>query len=87
MIVEATGKAKRVHNVVFTATLQAFASTTGEGYNVSKKGAVRAIIRLIKKSVKKFNFYVVRFIQVVIKFMATRTGKPTSIDPPLKNQH
>ena len=79
MIVETCGTATRVR--VVEAKMQAFASATGTAY--TKKGVARSVVRVIRKVVKFVIEKVTKFVEPVCRvFMSTRTGKPTSIDPP-----
>lgn len=81
MIVSAEGHS---HSQTETsANITMIVCTTGTAY--TKRGKVAAVIRFFKRSVRP----IIRTISYVCSnvkvFMATKSGKPTSIDPPLVN--
>ena len=80
MIIQADGCVKHESLAVGSATM--IVSTSGVAYRRTTK--VKAIIRFIKKYttllVKKLEPIVDIFY--IIKYRCTRTGKPSSIEPP-----
>lgn len=79
MIVSADGLA--VSRTESTGSVSMIVSATGTAY--AKRGKVAAVIRFIKRGVRKVDS-AITFVVAEVKrvFMATKTGKPTSIDPP-----
>lgn len=65
------------------ANITMIVCTTGTAY--SKRGKVAAVIRFFKRNVRQI-INVFSYVCSSVKvFMATKSGKPTSIDPPLVN--
>lgn len=84
MIIQADGCVKHESVAVGSATM--IVSTSGVAYRRTTK--VKAITRFIKKYtaplVKKLELIVDIFY--IIKYRCTRTGKPSSIEPPSGKQ-
>ncbi len=82
MIVESSGSSIVHTNSVGAATM--IVSTTGTAY--VKKGKIKSVMRFFRKMVAPIKTSVKKMYVAIVTFrLNTKTGKPTSIDPPLEN--
>jgi hypothetical protein len=64
-----------------TGSATMIVSTTGTAYG--KRGKIKSVMRFFRKGVKPIKASIVKLVDVYTVFMHTKTGKPTSIDPPV----
>lgn len=82
MIIEFSGLS--VTHTESSATATMIVATTGTAY--ARKGKIKSIMRFYRKMVTPVKSFVKKiYVAIVSSIMSTKTGKPTSIDPPLDN--